>query len=349
MREEQSGLTPRVGQKSVLEFRCQERCKLATLHVLEGSVLSAPKPNWSGVYCDLTTQFDEKGQLDPDATAELAKELAACGVTGLVVLGEIGEARALRLPERLELLEIVTGSCPEVPVVSVIDDATPQDAAKAAEISHRYGACGIVVRPHSSGWPSGALMLSCVEAISLSCTLPVAVVHNWYRTDCPDLDIYYELASNSAVEAVLDSGPSLRTFDLQAEFDDRFAIMAGSDELAFDALLLGASGWVSGLANAFPSEILACFDRVFWGSVSEAHEMYCTMRPLIRLLCGKDKVEVIKIASAMAGRGTEHVRSGEPLSPERRSQLLDAVSALAPSSAAPLATSRDGQGRSAPT
>ena len=45
-----------------------------------------------------------------------------------------------------------------------------------------------------------------------------------------------------------------RFTDLRNTFGERYTLFAGLDDVALEALYLGAQGWVSGLTNAFPRE-----------------------------------------------------------------------------------------------
>jgi 1-pyrroline-4-hydroxy-2-carboxylate deaminase len=60
------------------------------------------------------------------------------------------------------------------------------------------------------------------------------------------------------IVAIKESAPDPRRFtDVINRYGDRYAVMAGLDDVALEGLLLGASGWVSGLTSAFPKESVA--------------------------------------------------------------------------------------------
>ncbi len=60
--------------------------------------------------------------------------------------------------------------------------------------------------------------------------------------------------------AIKESSENVRRItDLKNLCGDRYTLFCGVDDLVLESLLLGASGWVSGLVNAFPAE-----NRLLW-------------------------------------------------------------------------------------
>ncbi|TMP68992.1 dihydrodipicolinate synthase family protein, partial [Pseudoalteromonas ruthenica] len=51
-----------------------------------------------------------------------------------------------------------------------------------------------------------------------------------------------------------------RITELQSAFGDRFIIFGGVDDIALESLMLGATGWISGLTNVFPKESVAIYE-----------------------------------------------------------------------------------------
>ena len=79
------------------------------------------------------------------------------------------------------------------------------------------------------------------------------------------------LADVANIVAIKESAPDSRRFtDLINEFGERFVLFAGLDDVAFEAVLLGAKGWVSGLTNAFPAESLWLFEALRDGDLERA-------------------------------------------------------------------------------
>ena len=63
------------------------------------------KPNWSGVFPAVTTQFREDLSLDIDATVRVMEALIRDGVSGLIVCGTVGENCSLTKSEKVAVME----------------------------------------------------------------------------------------------------------------------------------------------------------------------------------------------------------------------------------------------------
>src|SRR3546814_7039354 len=112
-----------------------------------------------------------------------------------------------------------------------------------------------------------------------------------------------KLAAIPNVVAIKESAPDPRRItDVINRFGDRYTIMAGLDDVALEAMLLGASGWVSGLTSAFPQESVALIAAVERGDWDEARRIYRWFMPLLHLDSDPDLVQSIKLA----GRSEEH-------------------------------------------
>jgi 4-hydroxy-tetrahydrodipicolinate synthase len=147
-----------------------------------------------------------------------------------------------------------------------------------------------------------------------------------YRTTI-DADVLTELLPIENIVAIKESAPDTRRFtDFRNAFGDRYTLFAGLDDVALEALYLGAQGWVSGLTNAFPREsveLVAAFER---GDHAKAHEIYRWFMPLLHLDAGHDLVQAIKLAEQVMGRGTEFVLPPRlPLAGERRAEVIAMV------------------------
>jgi len=114
-----------------------------------------------------------------------------------------------------------------------------------------------------------------------------------------------------------------RITDLVNLTGDRYVIFAGVDDLFLECMMLGATGWVSGLVNAFPAENRAIWDLACAGKWEEARAIYRWYTPLLHLDTHPKLVQYIKLAAAECGYGTELTRPPRlPLVGTEREQVL---------------------------
>ena len=94
------------------------------------------KPHWSGVFPAITTQLKRDQSLDLDGTARHLEALLKSGVTGMIMLGSLGENQTLEPEEKRQVLELavkVVGG--RVPVLSGVENhrGRPRDSAENPE------------------------------------------------------------------------------------------------------------------------------------------------------------------------------------------------------------------------
>jgi 4-hydroxy-tetrahydrodipicolinate synthase len=90
--------------------------------------------------------------------------------------------------------------------------------------------------------------------------------------------------------------------------------------------MLGATGWVSGLVNAFPAENRLLWDLLREEKYEEALRVYRWYTPLLHLDTHIKLVQYIKLAVAECGYGSEMVRAPRlPLAGPERAQVLTTI------------------------
>lgn len=287
------------------------------------------KCSWSGVFPAATTQFDAALALDLTATQRVQRGLLDDGVHGLVLMGTVGEGNSLTAHEKRAVLrgavEVAAG---RVPIIAGVSEFTTATAVEFVQDAERIGASGFMVLPGMVYVPTARELEHHFRTIAAATSLPIMLYNNppAYRVNI-GLDTLARLADVPNIVAVKESAPDPRRFtDLINAFGDRYTLFAGLDDVAFEGLVLGARGWVSGLTNAFPRESLALFEALRSGDLDRARRIYRWFMPLLHLDAEHDLVQSIKLAEQMAGRGSERVRPPRlPLVGERRSSVIEMV------------------------
>jgi 4-hydroxy-tetrahydrodipicolinate synthase len=75
------------------------------------------------------------------------------------------------------------------------------------------------------------------------------------------------------------------------------------------ALLMGATGWVSGLAGPFPAEAVAMVRLIKTGRIEDALAISRWYLPLLEPDMQGKLVQYLKLAETLTGMGTEYVRA----------------------------------------
>lgn len=284
---------------------------------------------WRGVYPAATTQFSADGSIDIDATQRVLTALVDDGVDGLILLGTVGENNSLDPDEKLNVLragvEAVGG---RVPLLTGVSEFTTRRAAAYAKQAEQIGLDALMVLPAMVYVPTGAELAAHFQTVAQATALPIMLYNNppAYRVSV-DFATLDALQSIENIVALKESAPDTRRFtDLLNRYGDRYTVMAGLDDVALEGLMLGASGWVSGLTSAFPQESAALIAAFYRGDLEEARRIYRWFMPLLHLDADHDLVQSIKLAEQVMGRGSERVRMPRmPLTGARRAEVIAMV------------------------
>lgn len=291
--------------------------------------MGSTSPAWRGVYPAATTQFADDGSIDMAATRRVLRALVDDGVDGLIILGTCGENNSLTADEKRDVLkaavEAVGG---RVPLITGVSEMTTGRAIDYARDAERIGLDGLMLLPAMVYVPTPDELFTHFAMVANATSLPIMLYNNppAYRVSI-GFETLDRLAAVENVVALKESAPDPRRFtDLINRYGDRFAIMAGLDDVALEGLFLGATGWVSGLTSAFPKESVMLVKAVDCGDWTTARHIYRWFMPLLHLDAEHDLVQSIKLAEQIMGRGSERVRMPRmQLAGARRAEVIDMV------------------------
>ena len=268
--------------------------------------------NWSGVFPATTTQFTRDERLDIGATQKVVSALIDDGVDGIICMGTVGENCSLSADEKRTLMsaikEVAAG---RVPVLSGVAENTTALAATYARDAEKIGIDGLMVLPAMVYKSNRRETLHHYRNVARATSLPIMVYNNpvSYGVDIT-VDMFGELADLPNIVAIKESSEDTRRLtELRRAHGDRYVLFGGVDDIVLECLMLGATGWVSGLTNAFPRESVALFALARAGRYAEALAIYRWFMPLLRLDTIPTLVQCIKLAEQIMGRGSEMVRS----------------------------------------
>jgi 1-pyrroline-4-hydroxy-2-carboxylate deaminase len=287
------------------------------------------QPTWHGVYPALTTKFKPDYRLDPAAMEKHFAWQVECGVDGLIVCGSLGENSVLSVEEKLEILRLaVRVSGGRLPVLMTIAEGSTAEGIALCERSARDGADGFMVLPGMRYVSDRRETIAHYRAIAKPSPRPIMVYNNpiAYGVDVTP-EMFEELADETSIVAIKESSDNVRRVtDIINRTGERYAIFCGVDDLAMEAMLMGACGWVAGLVDAFPEETVAIVRLIDAGQVDEARKIYRWLSPLLHLDVSRKLVQNVKLVESIVGVGNEIVRPPRlPLAGEEREHVVALV------------------------
>jgi 4-hydroxy-tetrahydrodipicolinate synthase len=268
--------------------------------------------DWTGVFPAVTTQFASDESLDAEANQAHVRMLVEAGVDGLVMLGTLGEATTMEPEEKREVvratLETVAG---RVPVLAGVAEFSTRAACRFAEDMQALGCSGLMVLPAMVYRADAAETVAHFRAVARASDLPVMVYNNpvSYGVDVTP-EMFAELSDEETLIAIKESSDDPRRItDIVNLTGERYTLFCGVDDLVLETALLGATGWVAGLVNAFPEESVRLWRLVREERWEEARALYRWFTPLLHLDVHTKLVQYVKLAQALCGHGTETVRA----------------------------------------
>nr|XP_061797959.1 4-hydroxy-tetrahydrodipicolinate synthase-like [Nerophis lumbriciformis] len=285
--------------------------------------------DWQGVYPAVTTQFTTDQKVDLPATSRHVEALAEAGVDGIVMLGTLGEGTSLSFEEKLAVLEATRDVCAgRLPVLSCVAEYTTAGACQMAEAAEGLGLDGLMVLPAMVYKSDVRETLTHFRTVARASGLPVMVYNNpvSYGVDITP-EMFGELAEEPTLVAIKESSDDVRRItDIINVCGDRFQLFCGVDDLALEAIVMGAVGWVAGLVNAFPHETVAIWRLSQAGELGRAREIYRWFAPALHLDTDIKLVQYIKLAVQECGLGNEAVRAPRlTLAGEERDRVLAVI------------------------
>ncbi|MGB8634155.1 MAG: 4-hydroxy-tetrahydrodipicolinate synthase [Rhodanobacteraceae bacterium] len=256
-----------------------------------------------GSICALATPFGDDGAVDLDAFERLIGHQLEQGTQALVVAGSTGEAHMLGDDEFPRLLQhavkLVNG---RVPVIAGCGSAaTSRTIAACRQVAELGIDAALVVTPYYVR-PDQRGLEHHFRSVADDGSLPIILYNVPSRTACDMLpETVAALRDHPRIigikEAVSDSERIRAMSDLAS---DDFVFLSGDDSTAVDAMLAGAGGTVSVVANAVPRLFRAACDAALEGKRELAAEARQRLQPLLAALgCAPNPVPIKACLAAM--------------------------------------------------
>lgn len=271
------------------------------------------KMNWSGVIPAITTPFHADLSIDYEFLAGHCRWLVNNGCSGIVALGSLGEGQTLGFEEKRRILAACVDAVGErVPVVAGVSALSTSEAVDIARMAEQERCSGLMVLPpyvYVGDWREMKAHVSAVlRATPLSAMLynnPVA-----YKVDFLPHQVGELLETHENLHSIKESSADARRIAALRALvgDDRLRILVGVDDLVVESVVMGATGWVAGLVNAFPRESVQLFKLAIEGQHEQAFALYRWFLPLLRMDTVPKFVQLIKLAQEEVGMGNSRVR-----------------------------------------
>jgi 4-hydroxy-tetrahydrodipicolinate synthase len=283
-----------------------------------------------GIIPAVVVPFDPGLEVDVEALRANVRHLLDRGVHGLVVNGTMGEAGQLTEAERRLVVDTAVAEAGgRVPVVVGVSSAATALSVGYARAAREAGADGVMCLPPLLYRGLEHELVAWFAAVA-DVGLPVMLYNNPEAsgTDLTPQAIARIGAEVDGVVAVKEcSGDARRLAALLQESD--LEVLVGGDDWALEGFAVGATGWVSGVANPAPAECCELLALAEAGRLAEARALYARLLPLARLDMTPKLVQYFKGAMDAVGlRGGATRPPRQALTAQESAILADALQAL---------------------
>lgn len=211
----------------------------------------------NGIIPPLVTPLIDNDTLDVEGLERLIEHVIAGGVHGIFVLGTTGEAQSLSFSLREEMIrqtsKILKG---RLPLLVGISDTSLTDSVRLSYSAAEYGADAVVSTAPYYFAAAQPELIDFYEALIPKIPLPIYLYNMPIHTKVSFApSTLYRLSENEKVIGFKDSsanGTYLQSIIYTMREKKDFSIFVGPEEMTAEAVLMGASGGVSGGANMFP-------------------------------------------------------------------------------------------------
>jgi 4-hydroxy-tetrahydrodipicolinate synthase len=244
-----------------------------------------------GVYAISATPFTDAGEIDWASVDSLIDFYMQCGVSGLTILGMMGEAQKLSEAESAEFtrrcLRRVAG---RVPVLVGVSSPGTANLVKLARTAMDAGACGVMVAPLTGLKTESAIVAYFDDVISqLGDNIPV-VYQDYPQSTQADISAQGFLKIVDAHASVVmfkhEDCPGLKKLSQLRKACDGTArrtisILVGNGGLYVpQELRRGADGVMTGFA--YPEMLVSVCSLFQAGQSEEAEDLFDVYLPLVR-------------------------------------------------------------------
>jgi 1-pyrroline-4-hydroxy-2-carboxylate deaminase len=239
--------------------------------------------------------------VDYDRYAEHCSWLIDNGCRGVGPNGSLGEYSSLTEEERRRVVQVAVEAVGgRGLVVAGAHGVGWHQARKWAEFAAEDGADGVLLLPPTMYRANRQDVITHYSEVN-KVGVPIMMYNNPIDTKV-DLtpDLVAELAQLENIVAVKEFSLDARRVREIRDLCD-IDVIAGADDLLFEALVSGATGWFAGYPNAFPREAVELYELATAGRVPEARTLFERMAPVFAWDSKTEFVQAIKLSIDITG------------------------------------------------
>ncbi|HDM09974.1 MAG TPA: 4-hydroxy-tetrahydrodipicolinate synthase [Desulfobacteraceae bacterium] len=269
-----------------------------------------------GVFTVMATPFNPEGDIDEQGFRANIDWYIQEGVHGVICLGSTGEFTSLSLKEQKRVIDLTVEQVNgRVPVIAGTAANSTRQAIEMTRYAKDAGANAAIIVTPFYGMPTQEDLYEHYKAISESVDIPIMLYNNpWYSGVDLLASTVEKLSEFKNIQYIKEStGDVKRIHEIMHGCGNNIDVWCGCDDLIYESVLLGCSGWVAPIANFMPRESVELFNLLDSGQLDKAREAFFKMLPLLSYLEEGQLISKVKAAMNQIGLAGGYPR--KPLLP----------------------------------
>lgn len=260
---------------------------------------------FEGAFPVLITPMHKDYGVNYDGMKENVQYYLNQKAAGIVIVGSTGEFASLDEAEKKQIVELVGPMVKDTDtklLVGIADERTSKviEYANHAEDNH---ADGLLLINSFYQTPTEEEAFHQFKDVNDQVTKPIMMYNNPFtaNVNLENETIYKIDKELDKVEYIKESSGDIRKVRAIAD-NTELVLFCGSDDLAFESFVQGATGWVSVAANIAPNSAAKLYELVKAGKYDEAKALNKDLLPLCEFLEDSGKyVQIVKKAMDLKG------------------------------------------------
>ena len=260
-----------------------------------------------GVFAALVTPMKVNEEIDYAKLGAFTDHLIRQGIHGLIPLGSTGEYYALSADERERVIRTtLEATAGRVPVVAGTTAGSTRDVIAFSRQAEQLGCAGVMLAAPYYSLPRPEELFVHFKAVSDAIGIPIMLYNYPGRTGVDMSPEFIErLAGLKNLRYVKEStGEMPRITELLRRCGDRLGVFCGCDTISLESLMVGAIGWVGGVANVLPASHAKLYElTVVRNDYVAARKLFFEMLPTLELMEGGGKyTQWVKATCGLMGQ-----------------------------------------------
>ncbi|GHT63164.1 dihydrodipicolinate synthase family protein [Spirochaetia bacterium] len=230
-----------------------------------------------GIFAPITTPFNKDGSVNYEHLGANVQRYAKTDLKGFLILGSNGENKSLRQNEKEQVVKtIIAAKAPgQVTMVGSIFESTTE-TVEFAKMAEQAGADFITLLPPSyfKSQMKDSVLLKYFTDTASSVKTPCLLYKAPQFSGGVDLslNLIKDCAGHPGIAGIKDSSSS-GIEKILLSVPEGFAVLSGSANTFFTAMLSGATGGVISMADYMPEKITELYTLIRSGKLKEAADL----------------------------------------------------------------------------